>query len=122
MKSSGPRIKYRKGLRIDRSEWEIVRDTYSLLDPSHHIPRSPRFAFGEDPFLVLWDRFGRHSLRAGIRRIEDGRKIWWFEWIQNGQTRSNGNPESLQQLLYYIDSTLFNIREFASKHSRRKKR
>ena len=73
MKPTGPRIKYRKGLKIDRSKWEVVRDTYSLLDPSHHIPRSPRFAFSADPFLILLDRFGRHGLKAGIQRTEEGR-------------------------------------------------
>src|SRR5262245_8150035 len=115
-------LKYHKGLKVDRSEWEVVCDTYSLLDPSHHIPASPRFAFSADPFLVLWDRAGRHNLRAGIRRTDEGRKIWWFEWLREGQTLSYANPESLQQLLYCIDSTLFEIHKFASKHARRKKR
>ena len=37
-------IKYRKGLRVDPDDWEIMRDVYSLVDPTHEIPKTPRFA------------------------------------------------------------------------------
>jgi hypothetical protein len=37
--ASMSRIRYRKGLRVDASQWEVVRDRYSLLGPAHEIPR-----------------------------------------------------------------------------------
>jgi hypothetical protein len=38
-------IKYRKGLTVDPGDWEVMRDLYSLVDPKHDIPKTPRFAF-----------------------------------------------------------------------------
>jgi uncharacterized protein YceK len=70
-----PKLKYRKGLKVDESEWQIVRDTYSLLDPSHDIPRSPRFAFSHVPFLVLSNPLGGRELNAGVQRTDEGRKV-----------------------------------------------
>src|SRR5437660_1736903 len=121
MKLTGPRIKYRKGLKIDRSEWEIVRDTYSLLDPSQRIPRSPRFAFSAEPFLILLDRLGQRGLKAGIQRTEKGRKVWWLVWLRDGEERMHMCPESLQQLLYYLDDTLYGMRRAASRRPKRKR-
>ena len=69
------RLKFRKGLKVDLSQWQTLRDEYSFLDPSRDIPRSPRFAFSAEPFLVLTDGFGRRGLRAGVQRTDEGRKV-----------------------------------------------
>lgn len=116
------RIRYRNGLKVASSQWEVVRDNYSLLDPSHRIPESPVFALGPDPFLLLWSRLGMHGVRAGIQQTDEGRKVLWFEELRDGQTVSYGNPDSIQQLLHWIDLTLANVREFAAKNAPRKKR
>ena len=121
MKSTGPRLKYRKGLLIDQSKWEIVRDTYSLLDPAHLIPRSPRFAFNPEPFLILLDRFGRRGLKAGIQRTAEGRKTWWLSWHRDGEEQMVMCVDSLQVLLYYLDESLYEVKLKATRHPRRKR-
>lgn len=115
------RIRFRKGLKVDRAEWQVLRDTYSLLDPAHHIPRCPRFAFSSEPFLILLDRFGRRGLKAGIQRSDEGRKIWWLEWLRDGKEQMHMCPDSLQDLLSHLDGTLFEMRRIASRYPKRKK-
>ena len=111
-----PRIRYRKGLKVDASHWEVVRDT----NPSKVIPKSPRFAFSTEPFLIIVDRFSRRSMRAGIQRTGEGRKVWWLEWLCDGEEQMHMCPESLQELLFYLDDSLFEARRIASRHPRRK--
>lgn len=115
-----PKIKYRKGLKIDRSEWEIVRDTYSLLDPSHDIPKSPRFAFSNEPFLVLLNPLGRKKLNAGVQRTDEGHKVWWLEWVWDGEKQMLC-ANSLQELIFYLDDALFDRRKQKLKQPRKKR-
>src|SRR5688572_9911537 len=119
MNAKRPRSRYRKGLKVDLSHWEILRDTYALLDPSHDIPRSPRFAFSAEPFLILSDPFGRHGLKAGVQRTEDGRKVWWLVWLRDGEERTHLCPESLQELLFYLDDALLENRRITARHRKR---
>ena len=101
-------IRYRKGLRVDGRDWEIMRDLYSLVDPTHEIPKTPRFAFSRsnEPFLVLRDRFRKRALKAGIERTGDGQKFWWLEWERNGQEVMHVCLDSLPQLLLYLEDAL----------------
>ena len=117
-----PRLKFRKGLKVDPSQWQILRDDYSLLDPSHDIPRSPRFAFSSEPFLVLIDRIGRRGLQAGIQRTDARRKVWWLAWHCDGEERLHMCPESLQELLFYLEGTLFQGRRSAFRRPKGKRR
>jgi len=119
--STRPGIKYRKGLKVDRSEWEIVRDTYSLLDPAHDVPRSPRFAFSNEPFLVLLNPLGRRELNAGVQRTDEGHKVWWLEWVWDGKKQMHICPESLQELLFYLDDALFDRRRQTLKQPRKRR-
>lgn len=114
------KFKYRKGLSVDKSEWHVVRDTYSLLDPSHDVPRSPRFAFNSEPFLILSNPLGGRELNAGIQRTDDGKKIWWLAWLHNGERQMHMCPESLQELLFYLDDALFERRCKKLKQPRKK--
>lgn len=118
----GFRTKYRKGLKVDASQWQILRDNYSLLDPSHDIPRSPRFEFSAEPFLILSDLFGQRALHAGVQRTGEGRKIWWLAWIRDGEERMHTCPDSLQDLLFYLDGALFEARRIASRRPKSTKR
>jgi hypothetical protein len=101
-------IKYRKGLKVDSRDWEIMRDLYSLVDPAHEIPKTPRFAFSRSnaPFLVLRDRFGKRALKAGIERTENGQKFWWLQWERNGKEQMHVCLESLPELLLYLEDAL----------------
>jgi hypothetical protein len=113
------RIKYRKGLKVDLSVWQVLMDKYSLLDPSHHIPESPRFDLSNQPFLILVDQLGRRGLNAGVQRDPQGRKIYWLEYLRNGEKFMHTCRESLQELLYEIDSVLFERRRQLSKRPKR---
>jgi hypothetical protein len=113
------KIKYRKGLKVDSSDWEIVRDTYSLLDPLHDIPKLPRFAFSNEPFLILLDPLGGRELNAGVQRTDDGHKVWWLEWVWNGEKQMHMYPESLQELLFHLDEALFDRRRRKLKQPRK---
>ena len=116
------RLKYRKGLKIDPSQWQILRDKYSLLDPSHEVPRSPRFAFSDEPFLVLKDRFGRRGLEAGVQRTDEGLKVWWLAWLRDGEEQMHMCPDSLQDLLFYLENELFQSHRIASRQPEKKRR
>ena len=115
------RFKYRKGLRVDPSQWQILRDEYSLLDPSQDIPRSPRFAFSAEPFLILRDPFGRRGLRAGVQRTDEGRKVWWLAWLRDGEEWMHMCPDSLQELRFHIDDVLFARRRTVARQPKRKR-
>ena len=101
-------IKYRKGVRVDPDEWEVMRDLYSLVDPTHEIPKTPRFAFSRSnaPFLVLRDRFGKRALKAGIERTGNGLKCWWLQWERNGKELMHVVLDSLPELLLYLEREL----------------
>jgi hypothetical protein len=114
-----PKIKYRKGLKVDRTDWEILRDTYSLLDPAQEIPKSPRFSFSNEPFLVLSNPLARRELNAGVQRTDEGRKVWWLEWVSDGKKQMHMCPESLQELLFYLDDALFERRRQKLKEPKR---
>lgn len=114
------RLKFRKGLKVDPSQWQILRDDYSLLDPSHDIPRSPRFALSGEPFLILTDQFGRRGLRAGVQRTDEGRKVWWLAWLRDGEEQMHMCPDSLQELLFYLEDTLFERQRISSRQPKGK--
>jgi hypothetical protein len=101
-------IKYRKGVRVDPDEWEVMRDLYSLVDPTHEIPKTPRFPISRSnaPFLVLRDRFGKHALKAGIERNGTGHKFWWLQWERDGKELNPVILDSLPELLLNLEREL----------------
>jgi hypothetical protein len=53
--------------------------------------------------------------------MDEGRKVWWLDWLRDGEEQMHMCPESLQELLFYLDDTLFEAKRRAARQPRRKR-
>ena len=101
-----PRLKYRRGLKIDPDAWIVLRDAYSLLDPSQRFDRSPRIPVSEEPFLIVRERFTHRQLSARAMQSPEGRKLFLLGWSVDGNLGTHSYPEAFQELLFGIHGSL----------------
>ena len=101
-----PRLKYRRGLKIDPAAYKLIRDTYSLLDSSQLFDRSLCIPVSEEPFLIVREWFSHRQLTARAMMSPEGRKIFCIEWSEDGVDSMQYYPESFQWLVFHLDGSL----------------